>query len=143
MRTIIEDLEQLNLNYDVKGARSQRDQAPASSQGAEEAKAAVEEASISVYQAHNDAHQQYLKRLADFLEVFLPKCHNDWLLRWVPTMSEVLIKKTSETPRIPRLYQILRSLMQTCNKYRYFEHFRQQTTDRASREDEKEGQESL
>jgi hypothetical protein len=31
-----------------------------------------------------------------------------------------LVKKSIETPRIPKLYQILRTAMQVCNKYKYF-----------------------
>jgi len=59
---------------------------------------------MTTYVAHNDTHQQYLKRIADFLEVFVPHCHDKWLLKWVPRLSEVLIRKSIDTPRIPRIY---------------------------------------
>ena len=50
----------------------------------------------------------------------MPSCHQDWFLKWVPLLTDMLIRKCRETPRIPRLYQILMTCMQTCSKYKFF-----------------------
>jgi len=62
-----------------------------------------------------------LKRVADFLEVFVPQCHDDWLIKWIPKLSETLIRKCMDTPRIPRIYLMLKTLMHTCSKHKFFE----------------------
>ena len=56
------------------------------------------------YVANNNYDQQYFERLANFLESFMNKSHSDWLLKWVPTFTAVLVKKASQTPRISKLY---------------------------------------
>lgn len=89
----------------------------------------IESSSIIQYQANNDNHQQYFKRLADFFEVFQVNCHDEWILKWIPLMTEVLIKKSIDTPRIPRVYHILRTLMQVCSKYKFFDNVKKKPDD--------------
>jgi DNA-dependent protein kinase catalytic subunit len=135
LRAIIEDIEGLNLKYEAKAAGHRGEHSGLPEEGKEGAGAA-ESSGLLVYQAHNDSHQQYLKRVADFLEVFVPQCHDEWLLKWVPRFSEVLIRKAIETPRIPRIYQVLRTLMQACSKHRYFERIGAGKTDEQMSEGE-------
>jgi hypothetical protein len=72
------------------------------------------------YVANNNYDQQYFERLANFLESFLRKCHDDWLLKWVPTFSAVLVKKATQTPRISKLYAVLKTILKVCSKHKYF-----------------------
>ena len=122
--TIIEDIKDVNLTYRVSRARKEDDEAElphGQRRDDEDVLGHIDPSGMIVFHANNNNHQQYLKRLADFLELFVPNCHDEWLLKWVPQLSEVLIKKSIETPRIPRIYQILRTSMQICNKYKYFD----------------------
>ena len=50
---------------------------------------------VITYIANNNYDQQYFERLANFLESFLGKSHDDWLLKWVPTFASVLVKKAT------------------------------------------------
>lgn len=74
------------------------------------------------YIANNNYDQQYFERLANFLESFLSKSHDDWLLKWVPTFTAVLVKKASQTPRISKLYSVLKTILKICSKHKYFKH---------------------
>lgn len=75
MLKIIEDIKQVNLSYRVVTNSSS-----AIAEQQEEVKSqqldveAMQDGSgnIICFEANNDNHQQYLKRLADFLEVFVP-----------------------------------------------------------------------
>ena len=51
---------------------------------------------VITYIANNNYDQQYFERLANFLESFLKKSHDDWLLKWVPTFASVLVKKATQ-----------------------------------------------
>lgn len=72
------------------------------------------------YVANNNYDQQYFERLANFLESFLRKSHDDWLLKWVPTFTAMLVKKATQTPRISKLYAVLKTILKICSKYKYF-----------------------
>ena len=48
------------------------------------------------------------------------KSHDDWVLKWVPTFTQMLIKKATETPRISKLYAVLKSILKICSKHKYF-----------------------
>ena len=72
------------------------------------------------YIANNNYDQQYFERLANFLEQFLRKSHADWLLKWVPTFTAVLVKKATQTPRISKLYAVLKTILKICSKHKYF-----------------------
>ena len=72
------------------------------------------------YIANNNYDQQYFERLANFLESFLKKSHDDWLLKWVPTFASVLVKKATQTPRISKLYAVLKTILKICSKHKYF-----------------------
>jgi hypothetical protein len=124
MRALIEDIKEVNLTYRVSRVLKQDNDNEVSGGHVQDDEGLLghsDQDGVVVYRANNNNHQQYLTRLADFLEVFLPHCHDKWLLNWLPQLSDVLIKKSIETPRIPRIYQILRTSMQVCNKYKYFE----------------------
>lgn len=73
------------------------------------------------YIANNNNDQQYLVRLGNFLEKFLTKCLDESLLKWVPRFTEILVKKATRTPRVSKLYCILKTILQVCSKYKYFE----------------------
>jgi len=75
---------------------------------------------VITYVANNNYDQQYFERLANFLEAFLRKSHDDWLLKWVPTFTGVLVKKATQTPRISKLYAVLKTILKICSKYKYF-----------------------
>ena len=76
--------------------------------------------SVITYIANNNYDQQYFERLANFLESFLRKSHPDWLLKWVPTFTAVLVKKATQTPRISKLYAVLKTILKICTKNKYF-----------------------
>ena len=50
------------------------------------------------------------------------KSHDDWLLKWVPTFTAVLVKKATQTPRISKLYAVLKTILKICSKHKYFNH---------------------
>ena len=52
----------------------------------------------------------------------MSKSHDDWLLKWVPTFTAVLVKKASQTPRISKLYSVLKTILKICSKHKYFKH---------------------
>lgn len=108
---IVEDVREVDLSYRVVAADKQEGDAASSDAPGNQV----------AFEANNEKHQQYLTRIADFLDVFVPKANGAWLLKWIPQLSEVIIKKAMETPRIPRLYQMLATLMQVCTRYFYFE----------------------
>jgi len=126
--TIIADIKQLNLTYRV--VKSQQDQASPAEEDEDAAQAVTEfkgqflGSGLITFQATNNSHQQYLKRLADFLEILVPHCRDEWFLKWIPLISEVIIKKSIETPRICALYQILTTSMQVCSRHNYFDEIR-------------------
>lgn len=72
------------------------------------------------YIANNNYDQQYFERLANFLESFLRNSHDNWLLKWVPTFTAVLVKKATQTPRISKLYAVLKTILKICSKHKYF-----------------------
>jgi hypothetical protein len=73
------------------------------------------------YVANNNYDQQYLVRLANFLDLFLPDSHHEWLVKWVPKLCSVLVKKASETPRISKLYSLLQTVLLISSKHNYFQ----------------------
>ena len=72
------------------------------------------------YIANNNNDQQYFERLSNFLEAFLLKSHDSWLLKWVPTLMTVFVKKATETPRISKLYALIKTVLMICSKNDYF-----------------------
>ena len=60
-------------------------------------------------------------RLSNFAEMFLIDCNDQWFLRWAPTFCGTLVKKASQTPRISKLYSLLKTAMQICSKHKYFD----------------------
>jgi hypothetical protein len=48
------------------------------------------------------------------------KSHDDWLLKWVPTLTKVLVKKATETPRISKIYSLLKVVLIICSKHSFF-----------------------
>ncbi|CDW71353.1 dna-dependent protein kinase catalytic subunit [Stylonychia lemnae] len=76
---------------------------------------------IVQYIANNNTDQQFLVRLSNFAEMFLLQCKDQWFLKWIPQFTDTLIKKASQTPRISKLYQLLKVCMQICSNHRYFE----------------------
>lgn len=85
--TVFEDVKDLNLTYRVNVSSTNPKLQQASSiyvvsdqnEDDENGKSGL----IS-YEANNNNHQQYLRRLADFLEIFVPSCHDMWFVKWVP-----------------------------------------------------------
>jgi len=73
------------------------------------------------YVANNNYDQQYLVRLANFLDSFLPESKHEWLVKWVPKLCSVLVKKASETPRISKLYSLLQTVLLISSKHNYFQ----------------------
>ena len=87
MHALIEDIKEVNLTYRVSRAQKQDDEnelPPGQHRDDEDLLGHIDQDGIVVYRANNNNHQQYLKRLADFLELFLPNCHDKWLLDWLP-----------------------------------------------------------
>ena len=73
------------------------------------------------YIANNSNDQQYMIRLTNFLELFIPASYDQWLLKFVPEMCRILVRKATTAPRIPKLYVLLKVVLETCSKYKYFE----------------------
>ena len=48
------------------------------------------------------------------------KSHDDWLLKWVPTFTAILVKKATQTPRISKIYAVLKTILKICSKHKYF-----------------------
>lgn len=71
--------------------------------------------------ANNSTDQQYLVRLSNFVEMFLLECKEEWFLRWLPSFCTTIVKKASQTPRISKLYSLLKTAMQIASKHKYFE----------------------
>ena len=85
LRALIEDIKEVNLTYRVSRVQKQEDDNEVlRGQEDEGLLGHIDQDGIVVYRANNNNHQQYLKRLADFLELFLPHCHDKWLLNWLP-----------------------------------------------------------
>jgi hypothetical protein len=59
--------------------------------------------------------------MSNFVEMFLLECKDKWFLRWMPSFSSTIIKKASHTPRISKLYSLLKTAMQIASKHAYFE----------------------
>ena len=59
--------------------------------------------------------------MSNFIEMFLVSCKDQWFLRWLPSFCSTLVKKASQTPRISKLYCLLKVAMQICSKHKYFE----------------------
>ena len=51
----------------------------------------------------------------------MPNCKDQWLLKWIPRFCQVLVKKATTTPRIPKLYTLLKTVIQISSKHLYFE----------------------
>jgi hypothetical protein len=60
-------------------------------------------------------------RLSNFVEMFLVQCKSHWFERWLPTFTGTLIKKALQTPRISKLYSLLKTSMILASKHQYFE----------------------
>ena len=60
-------------------------------------------------------------RLSNFVEMFLVQCKDHWFERWLPTFCGTLIKKALQTPRISKLYSLLKTAMILASKHQYFE----------------------
>jgi len=52
--------------------------------------------------------------------MFLIQCKDHWFERWLPTFSSTLIKKALQTPRISKLYSLLKTAMILASKHHYF-----------------------
>jgi hypothetical protein len=65
------------------------------------------------------------------MDSFLPISHSNWLLKWIPTLCNVLVKKATEAPRVSKLYSILCTVLKISSKYQYFENQEEvESTDR-------------
>lgn len=53
--------------------------------------------------------------------MFLLECKDEWFLRWIPQFCSILIKKASQTPRISKLYALLKTSMIIASKFHFFE----------------------
>lgn len=73
------------------------------------------------YIANNPNDQQYMIRLTNFLALFLPASYDKWLLKFVPKICQILVKKATGAPRIPKLYVLMQVVLEICSKYKYFE----------------------
>jgi len=60
-------------------------------------------------------------RLTNFLELFLSNSYEEWLLKFVPEICTLIVKKATTAPRIPKLYVLLQVVLKICSKYKYFE----------------------
>ena len=60
------------------------------------------------------------------------KSHDDWLLKWVPTFTAILVKKATQTPRISKIYAVLKTILKICSKHKYFNKTVQQMSRDAS-----------
>ena len=49
------------------------------------------------------------------------ECKDHWFLTWLPPFCSTIVKKASQTPRISKLYSLLKSAMQIAQKHKYFE----------------------
>lgn len=49
------------------------------------------------------------------------QCKDHWFERWLPTFCSTLIKKALQTPRISKLYSLLKTAMILASKHQYFE----------------------
>ena len=43
------------------------------------------------------------------------------MLKWVPTFTQALVKKSTQTPRISKIYSLLKTVLKVCSKHKYFE----------------------
>lgn len=73
------------------------------------------------YIANNNNDQQYLVRLSNFVEMFLLECKDSWFLRWLPSFTSTMVKKATQTPRISKLYSLLKTALVLACKHRYFD----------------------
>ena len=109
LRTCISDIDLMDLRYSLNREKTQ------SSDGFK-----LQECNAE-YIANNSMDQQYMDRISGFLEIFLLQCHDEWLWKWVPTFCKVLVKKAAQTPRIPKIYTLMKSVIVLTQKHRYFE----------------------
>ena len=72
------------------------------------------------YVAASNTDQQYLVRVSNFLEMFLLECKDEQFLRWVNNFCTTIIKKATQTPRVCKLYSLLKVAMQICARHSYF-----------------------
>jgi len=77
--TIIENIKELNLSYRVTKAvvlsRNSQGNSQEELKDRNEQELLEQQGAIS-YQVNNKNHQQYLNRIADFIEILLPQCHD-------------------------------------------------------------------
>jgi hypothetical protein len=78
------------------------------------------------YIANNSNDQEYMIRLSNFLELFLPNCKEQLLLKWIPTFCQLLVKKSSSAPRISKIYQLLKTMLKICSKHKFFRNCEQE-----------------
>ena len=50
----------------------------------------------------------------------------------MPTFASVLVKKATQTPRISKLYAVLKVILKVCSKHKYFKRDTQQASTEAS-----------
>ena len=51
----------------------------------------------------------------------MPNCKPHWISKWVPRFCELIVKKETMSPRIPKLYTILKIILQISSKQAYFD----------------------
>jgi hypothetical protein len=114
--TCINDIVEMDLTYEIQKGTLQDGNGEANLD--DDLKISY---STVEYISNNVNDQQYLVRLTNFLVNFLPASYETWLLKWVPKLCQVLIKKATTTPRIPKLYVLLQTVLQISSKYKYFD----------------------
>lgn len=60
-------------------------------------------------------------RLTNFLVLFIPASYDHWLLKFVPQICQIIVRKATTAPRIPKLYVLMQVVLEICSKYKYFE----------------------
>jgi len=101
LSVVIEDLGRLNLNYKIeKGG------------GAEGEQEGQFQSGLVHYVPYSSHDQQFLVRVGNFVEMFLLECRPQWFLRWIPQFCSQVVQKASQTPRVSKLYGLLKTAMQ-------------------------------